>query len=212
MFFLIRSDEDGVCVGVILDETVALETQEHFRDLITQLTALKETEIAETVRETVPQAEVETLGHEKRAEGATIHRHKYSQKMLDGAELIACGIQKNIGKVDAYVRAQSDKLKDRIEPDDGSVTVHPLVERGCKYARVTSGWTYKMSKKVGHEVGQLSLVVARYLTPKVGAAVEKATPRRWRQPSDRDGRSTLDNAFDLTTSAGQVGVCCYSVL
>ena len=204
---------EGACVGIILGASVAEETKQYFQTLMNQLTVMKETKVAEAVKDAVPEAKVETLRRENVKEvkemqaeaqdGHDLYRHPYSKKILEGAELIVWGIQKGSEKVDGFVREKSVNFKDRIGPDGQPLIVNPLLKHGFKFARVASGWTYKLSRKAVKEVSHVSIVLARYLAPKLTASVEKAVPHSWKQPSD-DGHSKLDNVYEVTASGVQV--------
>ncbi|GAV05909.1 hypothetical protein RvY_15965 [Ramazzottius varieornatus] len=218
----LASDVEGACVGIILGASVAQETKNHFQTLMKQLTVMKETKVAEAVKEAVPEATVDTLRRENVKEvkgmeagaqqGQDMYQHPYSKKLLEGAELIVWGIQKGSEKVDAFVREKSVGLKDRIGPDGQPITVNPLLKHGFKFARVASGWTYKLSKKAVKEVSHVSLVLARYLAPKLTASIENAVPHSWKQPSEHDGRSKLDNMYEVTASGIQGASMVYVAL
>lgn len=142
---------------------------------MTELTVMKESRVAEMVKDAVPDEKVATLKRENAQEVLELHdadrvhgaetpyRSSISKKILDGAELIVWGIQKGSEKVHTFVREQSHSVKGKITPDGQPLIVNPLLRRGAKFARVASGWTFKISKKAVRQVGHTSLIIARYL-------------------------------------------------
>ena len=87
--------------------------------------------------------------------------------------------------------AHSGGVKSKISPNGQPLIQNPLLIYGIKFARVASGWTYKVSKKAVKQVGHVSLVIARYLAPKITASVEKTLPRSWTQSADANGHTRM---------------------
>ena len=212
-YLFCRSDVEGACVGIILGTSIANDAKKQFFDLMKQFTVMKETKVAEVVKDAVPEAKVDTLlrEHEQqvkeqaKSEDAAEagYRHPYSKKILQGAELIVWAIHRGAEKVDTFVRAHSGGVKSKISPNGQPLIQNPLLIYGIKFARVASGWTYKVSKKAVKQVGHVSLVIARFLAPKITASVEKTLPRSWTQSADANGHTRMDDVYDVAGSGLQ---------
>ncbi|OQV21154.1 putative Spartin [Hypsibius exemplaris] len=213
----LSSDVEGACVGIILGASISSDAKKQFSDLMKQLTVMKEAKVAEVIKAAVPEAKVDTLKRENAKEvkeqqeagpgqdEGYAYQHRYSKKILQGAELIVWAIHKGSEKVNIFVREHSVGVKEKITPNGEPLIQNPLLIHGIKFARVASGWTYKISKKAVKQVGHVSLVIARYLAPKITASVESALPRSWTVSGDSNGHSKIDHVYEVG-GAGVQGV------
>ncbi|KAJ8391477.1 hypothetical protein AAFF_G00089510 [Aldrovandia affinis] len=203
----------GSYVGVVLSAELPASDRELFKDLLSQLTDLREqmSGVFETLKDVFKKAPDEAGDSVNLSQKVPLGplqdrplpewSEKVAHGILSGASWLSWGLVKGAEYTGKAIHKGASKLREHITPEDKPATVSPTVSKGLQVAKQATGGAVRVSQLLVDGVCTVAGCVGRGLAPHVKKHGGKLIPESLK--TDKEGRSNIDGAMVVAASGVQ---------
>lgn len=221
------SQQTGAAVGLILPDAVSDQERQNFERTLGSLTLLQEQQpspvtpsapqigdIGDVSHEATNWEREQTKGPQEGAVGDLEETRektaaekewekstsgKISKGITVAADWISWGVGKGAEKTGHLIRYGSEKMREKLVPEEKARDVDPRIQTGARYARSGAHVAIKVSSFIVTKLGEATVAVAKEVAPHIRKQSQKVLPKSITEKST-DGRSTVDDVIDVATT------------
>lgn len=191
------TDRPGSAVGLMLPDTMSSTDKDAFESVLSSMTMMQDQEVVAECREpTAPPEEMEVIPSEGETKEDESTSAKISKGIAVASSWITWGIEKGAEKAGHYIRVGSEKIKEKLKPEEKAKDIDPRVIQGVQYARRGTHTAVKVSSYVVKKLGEATMAVGREIAPHIKKHGEKLLPESVKGKSS-DGKSKVDGVLDV---------------
>ncbi|CAC5381555.1 SPG20 [Mytilus coruscus] len=184
-------------VGLMLPDTMSSTDKDAFESVLSSMTMMQDQEVVAECREpTAPPEEMEVIPSEGETKEDESTSAKISKGIAVASSWITWGIEKGAEKAGHYIKVGSEKIKEKLKPEEKAKDIDPRVIQGVQYVRRGTHTAVKVSSYVVKKLGEATMAVGREIAPHIKKHGEKLLPESVKGKSS-DGKSKVDGVIDV---------------
>ncbi|OWF51065.1 spartin-like [Mizuhopecten yessoensis] len=131
--------------------------------------------------------------------GETTTSEKISKGITVAADWISWGVGKGAEKTSNLIRLGSEKVRERLKPEEKAAEIDPRLQSGARYARSGANVAIKVSSFIINKLGEATVAVAKEVAPHIRKQGQKILPKSVTEKSS-DGKSKIDDVIDVAAT------------
>ncbi|XP_033742321.1 spartin-like [Pecten maximus] len=131
--------------------------------------------------------------------GETTTTEKITKGISVAADWISWGVGKGAEKTSNLIRFGSEKVREKLKPEEKARDIDPRIQTGARYARSGANVAIKVSSFIVTKLGEATVAVAREVAPHIRKQGQKVLPKSVTQKS-ADGKSKVDDVIEVAAT------------
>ncbi|XP_060070248.1 spartin-like [Ylistrum balloti] len=132
-------------------------------------------------------------------EGERTTTEKISKGISVAADWISWGVGKGAEKTSNLIRYGSEKVRERLKPEEKEKEIDPRIQKGARYARSGANVAIKVSSFIVTKLGEATVAVAKEVAPHIRKQGQKVLPKSVTEKSP-DGKSKVDDVIEVAAT------------
>lgn len=131
--------------------------------------------------------------------GETTTTEKITKGITVAADWISWGVGKGAEKTGNLIRFGSEKVREKLKPEEKAKEIDPRIQQGARYARSGANVAIKVSSFIVTKLGEATVAVAREVAPHIRKQGQKVLPKSVTEKSS-DGKSKVDDVIEVAAT------------